>query len=319
MFWLFRAARHLREQGILGMNRRNACYILDHNPRDRFPIVDDKLKMRDLCERIGVPTPRIHAALASFGMLKHLPDLLGGLDEFVMKPNHGSAGRGILVITGRQGDAFLRHNGERLTLDELRQHCSDTLSGMYSLGGHPDEVLVQQLIHLHAAFEPISWQGIPDIRVILYRNQPAMAMLRLPTQMSGGRANLHQGGIGTGIDLATGLTHHAVLCNRAVQLHPDTGVPVVGRQVPHWEQILEMSRRVAEAVGLGYIGVDIIVDAREGPMLLEANARPGLAIQIANAQGLQTRLDAIDRQRTNAPAEAVVAGRIEPMVRQRSA
>ncbi len=296
MLWLFRAAKRLRALGILGMNRRNACYILDHNPRGKFPLVDDKLKMRDLCVRIGVVTPKIHGVVASYGMLKRLPELLRGLEEFVIKPNRGSAGRGVLVVTGRQGDAFLRHNGTALALDALRQHCSDTLSGMYSLGGRPDEALIQQRVHLHPAFEPISWQGIPDIRVILYKNEPAMAMLRLPTKMSGGRANLHQGGIGTGVDLASGVTHHAVLRNRAVEKHPDTGVSVVGMQVPFWREVLDMSCRVAQEVGLGYVGVDIVVDAQEGPMLLEANARPGLAIQIANGQGLTQRLDEIDRQ-----------------------
>ena len=76
--------------------------------------------------------------------------------------------------------------------------------------------------------------------------------------------------------------------------HPDTGLPVVGRRLPYWKDVLEMSRRVAQAVGLGYVGVDIVIDAREGPMLLEANARPGLAIQIANARGLLPRLAEID-------------------------
>ena len=317
MFWLFRAARRLRELGILGMNRRNACYILDHNPRAKFPLVDDKLMMRDLCARLGVATPKIHGAIASYGMLKRLAELLHGLDEFVIKPNHGSAGRGILVVTGRRGGAFLRHNGTTLTLEELRQHCSDTLSGMYSLGGHPDEVLIQQRVHLHTAFAPVCWQGIPDIRVILYRNQPAMAMLRLPTKMSGGRANLHQGGIGTGIDLVSGFTHHAVVCNRAVEKHPDTGVPVVGLQVPFWHEVLDMSRRVAQQVGLGYIGVDIVIDAKDGPMLLEANARPGLAIQIANGQGLMQRLHEIDRNIRNRAANdddrPIVAGHFPAM------
>jgi len=121
-----------------------------------------------------------------------------------------------------------------------------------------------------------------------------MAMLRLPTKESNGRANLHQGGIGAGIDLATGVTHHAVQSNRFVERHPDTEVPVVGQQVPYWPAVLDMSRRVSEAVGLGYIGVDIVVDATAGPMLLEANARPGLAIQIANARGLLSRLAEID-------------------------
>ncbi|HEX5272490.1 MAG TPA: sugar-transfer associated ATP-grasp domain-containing protein, partial [Gemmataceae bacterium] len=105
---------------------------------------------------------------------------------------------------------------------------------------------------------------------------------------------LHQGGIGTGVDLASGFTHHAVQRNRMVAAHPDTGVPVIGLRVPYWREVLDMSRRVARAVGLGYVGVDIVVDADRGPMLLEANARPGLAIQIANGRGLAPRLAAID-------------------------
>src|SRR5579884_1684753 len=204
MFGLFRAARRLRELGILGMNRRNAALILDHNPRRLFPLVDDKLRMAGLCRRIGVPTPEIYAEVSTYAQLRRLPQLLGGRDDFVVKPNRGSAGRGVLVVVGRDGKDYRRHNGEKLRLDSLRQHLSDILSGMYSLGGQPDTAIMQQRIHLHPAFEAISYKGIPDVRVILYRNEPAMAMLRLPTKASNGRANLHQGGIGTGIDLDSG-------------------------------------------------------------------------------------------------------------------
>jgi alpha-L-glutamate ligase-like protein len=301
MFWLFSAARRLRELGILGMNRRNAACILDHNPRAKFPVVDDKLRMHALCRQIGVPTPEVYAEVASYSVLRRLPELLGRRDDFVIKPNRGSAGRGVFVVVGRDGAAYVRHNGEKVGLDALRQHLSDILSGMYSLGGQPDRAIVQQRIRLHPAFEAVSYKGIPDVRVVLYRNEPAMAMLRLPTRESNGRANLHQGGIGTGIDLDSGRTHHAVQRNRFVDYHPDTGRWVVGMRVPHWGQVLSMSRRVAEAVGLGYVGVDIVVDAERGPMLLEANARPGLAIQIANGRGLLPRLEAIDALLDRAP------------------
>ena len=218
-----------------------------------------------------------------------------------MKPNRGSAGRGILVLTGRDPKGYRRHNGDLVRIDDLRQHLSDILSGMYSLGGHPDSALIQRRIRLHPIFDAVSYKGIPDIRVILYRNEPAMAMLRLPTKESNGRANLHQGGIGTGIDLETGMTHHAVQRNRLVERHPDTGRPVVGMQVPFWDDVIRLSRRVSEAVGLGYIGVDVVIDADGGPMLLEANARPGLAIQIANGQGLMPRLEAIDDRLARGP------------------
>ncbi len=296
MFWLFGAARRLRELGVLGMNRRNAAFILDHNPRAKFPVVDDKLRLHALCRDIGVPTPAVHAVVDYHSMLRRLPDLLGDRADFVVKPNQGSAGRGVLVVVGRRDRGYLRHNGEVLTPEALRQHFSDILSGMYSLGGRPDRALVQQRVRLHPAFDPLCYKGIPDVRVVLYRNEPAMAMLRLPTKESDGRANLHQGGIGTGIDLASGLTHHAVHGNRVVEIHPDTGVPVVGFRVPYWREVLALSRRVAEAVELGYVGVDVVVDAEEGPLLLEANARPGLAIQIANGQGLIPQIEDIDRR-----------------------
>ena len=297
---MLRASRRLKELGILGMNRRNAAYILDYNPRANFPVVDDKLRMRDLCRRIGVPSPGIYAEISLHSMLGRLPEILADKNDFVIKPNRGSAGRGVLVVLARTAAGYVRHNGEALTVEQLRQHLSDILSGMYSLAGRPDCALVQQRVRLHADFAPVSYKGIPDIRVIVYRNQPAMAMLRLPTRASNGRANLHQGGIGVGVELESGCTGHAVQHNRVVRSHPDTGASLLGLSVPHWQGVLDMSRQVAEAVGLGYIGVDIVVDEIQGPMLLETNARPGLAIQIANNQGLVPRLKAIDR-RTNNP------------------
>jgi alpha-L-glutamate ligase-like protein len=294
MIRLLAAYRRLRELGILGMNRRNAAYILDHNPRRLYPVVDEKLRLDALCRRIGVPTPAVRGVVATHSMLERLPDLLAPLEEFVIKPNRGSAGRGIVVVVGRADGGFRRHSGQLIRSEEVRQHVSDILSGMYSLGGRPDAALVQQRVRPHACFASVAPGGVPDVRVVLYRNEPAMAMLRLPTRASGGRANLHQGGIGAGIDLDSGVTHHAVLRNRMVRAHPDTGAPVIGLKVPDWGAILNIARRVAAAVGLGYLGVDVVIDAVDGPLLLEANARPGLAIQIANARGILPRLAEID-------------------------
>jgi alpha-L-glutamate ligase-like protein len=295
MSWL-RRWRGLARLGILGMNRRNAACILDHNPRRAYPAVDSKRKMRDLCRSIGVPTPDVYAAVAAHSALRRLPDVLARHHDFVIKPNRGAGGRGILVVTAREGDRFVRHNGERLDLGDVRQHVSSIVSGLYSLGGQPDAALIQQRVLLHPVFEGLCYQGIGDVRVIVYRRVPAMAMLRLPTQLSGGRANLHQGGIGAGVDLATGRTTRAVLRNHLTDRHPDTGEGLIGFRVPFWPVILGMARRVAAAVDLGYLGVDIVVDRDQGPLLLEANARPGLAIQIANGQGLRPRLEAIDRE-----------------------
>jgi alpha-L-glutamate ligase-like protein len=296
MNWLTRW-RRLRTAGILGMNRRNAQCILDLNPRRDFPQVDTKSKMYRLCQDLGVPTPRLYALITAHSALRHLPRLLDGRADFVIKPDRGSGGRGVLVVVGREGNCFVRSNGERLTLGALHDHASSIVSGLYSLGALPDAAMLEQRVIPDPVFERVSYQGTPDVRVVLYKQVPVMAMLRLPTKLSDGRANLHQGAVGVGVDLATGVTTQAVLRDHITDRHPDTGLSVIGLEVPHWSQILEMARTVSRAVGLGYLGVDIVLDRTAGPLLLEGNARPGLAIQIANGQGLMKRLAEVDQQR----------------------
>ena len=198
------------------------------------------------------------------------------------------------MIVGRDGSGFRRSDGRQMTSATISTHLSDVISGMHSLGGRPDAALVQERVRLHPDLANLAVDGIPDIRIVLYRGEPAMAMLRLPTRSSGGRANLHQGGLGVGIEMESGLTHHAVQGTVTVHRHPDSGAQLNGLCVPDWNAILNMSRQVAAAVGLGYLGVDIVLDPQRGPLLLEANARPGLAIQHANAAGLLPRLQEIE-------------------------
>ena len=166
---------------------------------------------------------------------------------------------------------------------------------MYSLGGRPDRAIVQERLRTHPAFERVSYRGTPDVRVLVYRGEPALAMLRLPTLESGGRANLHQGGVGVGIDMGGGRTTRAVWHRRATARHPDTGEPLAGRPIPDWPEVLIAARTVARATGLGFLGVDVVPDADSGPVVLEANARPGLAIQSATGIGLRGVLEEIDR------------------------
>ena len=127
--WIFRAAKKLRELGILGMNGRNAAYILDHNPRGLYPVVDDKMRMRDLCVQIGVPTPEVYCTISYHGELRRLAQILGERGDFVIKPNRGSAGRGVLVLTGR--------DGQRLHSPQRRSACASRRSGSTSPTSSP--------------------------------------------------------------------------------------------------------------------------------------------------------------------------------------
>jgi alpha-L-glutamate ligase-like protein len=295
-------ARALRARGVLGINQRNGAFVLPLNPREHYPRVDDKLITKRLAQAAGIPTPTLHGVIVIQRQLRDLPRMLAGRSSFVLKPGRGAQGNGIVVITESDGNGgFRKSSGARLSETALRQHVSNTISGLFSLRGDVDACLIEERIVLHPAFAPIARFGVPDVRVIVYRGLPVMAMCRLPTELSDGRANLHQGAIGAGVAIRDGRIVHAALRNQSVTHHADTGEPVVGFTIPLWEQVLSLALRSAEMCGLGYLGVDIVIDAVHGPQLLELNARPGLAIQVANAEGLVPRL----RRAGQVPAAAL--------------
>jgi alpha-L-glutamate ligase-like protein len=233
------------------------------------------------------------------GQVRDLWDSLADHSDFVIKPAHGSGGEGILVVAGRVGGKFRRTDGVIITLEEANHHVYTVLSGMYSLGGQPDKALIEYRVHFDPVFDAITYQGVPDIRIIVFLGVPVMSMVRLPTRMSGGKANLHQGALGAGIDLATGMTLSAVWRTEIVYEHPDTGAPIGGVTIPRWEELLELAGKCYEITRLGYLGVDIVLDKDRGPLILEMNARPGLNIQIANKAGLAQRLSLVEQQHTN--------------------
>ncbi len=293
MNW-FRLPFRLHQRGVLGINRRNADALLPHNPRSLFPIVDNKKLLHDLCQRLNIPTPQIYDCLVYQGEIHQFLSRLVHKKECVLKPALGSGGRGVILIRFTSQGECLGANGVPLPVEELRKYLADGISGAFSLGGRTDQILAQERIGLHSSFHPIVPEGIPDLRIILYRGVPAMAMLRLPTRASKGRANLHQGGLGLGVDLQTGITFQAISDRYPRRHHPDTNAPLLGIVVPDWQKVLSISSQVARALGLGLLGIDIVFDPTRGPLLLEANARPGLNIQIANDAGLYSRFQEID-------------------------
>jgi len=287
--------KKLAALGVLGINRRNAAYTLRYNERRLYPLVDDKLRTKQLAEKCGMAVPTLYGVVEAAHQIRQLPALLEQYGDFVVKPARGSGGEGVLVITGRMKQVYRAATGELITQEEFNYHVLNILSGIFSLGGLPDKALVEYRVRFDPLFEAISYQGVPDIRIIVFLGVPVMAMVRLPTRLSRGKANLHQGAIGAGIDMATGTTLAAVWQDRIISDHPDTGNRVTGLKIPNWKGLLELAARCFEMTGLGYQGVDIVLDRDRGPMILEINARPGLNIQIANGAGLLTRLELVER------------------------
>jgi alpha-L-glutamate ligase-like protein len=301
--------RKLNAIGVLGLNERNCEFIMQYNPRRLYPLVDDKLATKRLATAAGLPVPELYGVISSHREVRDLPRMVEAHRDFVVKPAQGSGGDGILVVSARVKDrnVYRLVDGTILGEDDIEHHLSNIISGQYSLGGHRDVALIEYCVKFDSTFAEHAFRGVPDIRVIVYRGYPVMGMVRLPTRRSHGKANLHQGAVGAGIDLATGQTTHGVVGNSPVTEHPDSGATIAGLQIPQWEYLLQFAARCYDLTGLGYLGVDIVLDRDQGPMLLELNARPGLNIQIANRCGLRSRLALVDARPAGAAVEERVA------------
>ncbi|GAB5450425.1 MAG: alpha-L-glutamate ligase-like protein [Halioglobus sp.] len=289
-----RTIRRMHAMGVMGMNCRNVDFISRYNDRKLYPLVDDKLKTKLLAEEYGVSTPTLRFVVSEQHEVNSTQAKLEQLDNFVLKPAQGSGGKGILVVSAREGSEFIKNSGVRIEFSDLRRHMSNILAGLYSLGGTSDRVIVEDVIAFDESFTNFSFEGVPDIRVIAFRGYPVMAMMRLAAHASDGKANLHQGAVGVGLAIDSGACLNAVQYNRPITEHPDTGYNLKEIKVPNWREILMLAARCHDMTGLGYLGTDVVLDKNAGPQLLELNARPGLAIQIANGSGLLPRLRHIE-------------------------
>lgn len=296
---MFRAIERLQSAGVLGLNQRNIDFIAKYNPRVLYPLVDDKIRTKELAQNAGLAVPELYQVVAHQFQVKSLVSLADLKSGFALKPAHGGGGEGIIIVDRPVRGKYRLSNGTIIDQEELDYHVLMILSGVYSLGGHPDQALIEYRVTFDPLFEPISYLGVPDVRIIVFFGVPVMAMIRLPTRRSDGKANLHQGAIGVGIDIGSGQTGTAVYGKEIVDEHPDTANCVVGLEIPYWQTLLELAAQSYELTGLPYQGVDIVIDRYKGPLLLELNARPGLSIQIANRTGLLPRLRMVEVSRSS--------------------
>lgn len=300
-----------KSRKILGMNARNLQFIRPNNLRRAKRLADDKLLSKKFLKKAELPVPNLVAKIRSIDELENFD--WGALPEsFVLKPNRGFGGEGILVVYGKKKNflnTWIKADGSLITIDDLKTHITNILDGSYSLSGVPDIAFFEERLKLLKLFKPYAYKGIPDIRIIVYNKVPVMAMLRLPTRDSDGKANLQQGAVGVGIDMATGVTTTAVFRkNTIVEYLPGTRLVLSGIRIPYWKDILTMAVKAHMVSGLGYLGADVAIDRDRGPVFLELNARPGLSIQIANLDGLLGRLQRVEGLKIKTAEKGVAVG-----------
>ena len=310
---------------LLGMNARNLDYIRPYNRKKAKKLADDKILSKRMLKKGGIPVPKLLAKIRTVEELENF-DWSSLPSSFALKPNRGYGGGGIMVVYGRkklsrkeiasaaEGESSLpvwvKSDGSKVTVGDLKSHILNILDGAFSLANMPDIAFFEERLTLLKLFKPYAYKGIPDIRVIVFNRIPVMAMLRLPTKESGGKANLQQGGIGVGIDLATGVTTTAVLGKgKIIDYVPGTRMLLSGIKIPYWKDMLLLAVKAQEVSGMGYLGADVAIDRERGPVFLEINARPGLAIQVANLSGLKERLERIKGLKIKTAERGVRVGR----------
>jgi alpha-L-glutamate ligase-like protein len=284
---------------ILGLNARNYEYLSLYNRPATKRIADSKLLTKSSLKKVGISTPRLYKVFRSEDELDSF-DFTKINDSFVIKPNRGLGGKGILVVekAGRKKGTWITSERTRVTVRDLELQVGDILEGRFSMNDLPDIAYVEERIRIHPVFEDFAYHGTPDIRIIVFNKVPVMAMLRIPTKESGGRANLFQGAVGAGIDLATGMTTYAICHSEEIIRMPDSKKVIRGLQIPEWDKVLEIAIKCQEATGLGYLGADLVLQpslktpGKTLPKVLELNAQPGLKIQLCNKDGVTKTIGA---------------------------
>lgn len=288
--------------GILGINARNLLYIRPFNKKRATNLADHKLQSKTFFKNHQIPSANIYKVIHNKNELAEFQFEDIAAKSFVIKPNRGFGGQGIKIITNKADLSAER----RL---ELKDHIASILDGKFSLTSAPDIALIEQRIICYPELSAFCYKGLPDIRVIVHNLIPIMAMLRLPTKESDGKANYHAGGAIAGIDLATGKITHAVIHGKYVNVLPGQVTPIVGYTLPNWDQILLIASKAQLYSNLGYLAIDIVLNKKGDPLVLEMNARGGLAIQVANKARLRERLDRIQGLKVTDPVKGVRIGK----------
>lgn len=272
------------DKSVLGINERNIDIIYKYNQRKDYVLADDKVLAKNIFDKNDISCPKTFGIVNNLMEVSPVWERVSANDKIVVKPAKGAGGKGILILKKVNGQWF---SGTRLiTEEQITYHIANILFGLYSFGDD-DKALFEEFVNPHPFFASIYGDGVPDFRIILLKDKPLQAMLRMPTEKSDGKANLHQGGLGIGVDMVNGKLAQAYDGRRYHQVHPDSGHAIQGLLIPHWEQMLALSIQTAKAFPLQYLGVDLVIDKDKGPMVMEVNVRPGLGIQLANQQGLK--------------------------------
>lgn len=262
----------VRHQYMDRINRREDRHLLA-NKYESYRLFKDEYRREALLCR----GPEDYPAFREFAA-RH--------PEFVVKPPDMSGGRGV----HKAGVAGLDEAGIRRFYDAMLGETDvNRRKYLFKVG---DAMMVEELIDQDermAAFHPVSVNGV-----------------RMNTIRVGGKIHLYQpwfkvgrgghfltsavfGTLDAGIDPETGVVDTAGMTESGEEWerHPDTGLPILGFQIPRWDELKEFSVRCAEKLPtLNYVGWDFVL-SKQGWCVMEGNYSGDFMWQLFRKKGMK--------------------------------
>lgn len=316
---------------ILGMNARNLDYIKKFNPKKGIRLANDKHKSKQFLSDRWIPVPKTYDLITNRKDLYQYDFSTIPADEFIVKPTQWSRWRwiyrvkpldqhpewhGYLDVSWSRFDKFFgaespytdqryKVSGEIIHDNALRRYMVDILDGKNSMNRWNDRILLEELIVPWSGFELFCEHGLADIRVIVFNLVPVAAMLRVPTQMSGGTANLDRWGLWLWVNVSTGKVQSMFQHDKIYKDDfPEEFAAFQDKQISYRSDILLYSSKIQYFANLWYLALDRVI-TDEWPKILEINARAGLKFQLAGALPIKHRLNKIKDMKIVDPEKGV--------------
>jgi hypothetical protein len=156
--------------------------------------------------------------------------------------------------------------------------------------------LLQRIVKNHSFFDPFS-PTLATVRLVVLVTPEGVktptAVLKLPSSTNIADSFWRPGNLACNLDVKTGQILMArtksPLETTDHEVHPETGTPLIGKTLPHWDGLLEMARGCAEIFApVRYQSMDIAI-TESGPVLIEINTGGGFDLpQLASGKGFLT-------------------------------
>lgn len=326
---------------ILGINARNLKYIKKFNPKKAIRLADNKLKTKNFLSQRWIPVPQTYGIIKNRRELFNfdwnaLPD-----EEFVIKPNKWSKGKGIMIVKKLDSlednkeswkdfliwrylksiwkfwkgwENNLEHSQESLrfkvgkdilTYNDFVRRLIDVLDWKFSLTFWWDKILIEEKLEPWESFKIFCKYWLADIRVIVFNLIPVAAMVRMPMPWSWWKANLAQWWVGLWIEVGSWKIKSMYYKRKIFTNNfPWEFSHFWRKKIQFWDDILLFSSKIQYFVNIWYLALDWVI-TEDGPKLLEINARAGLEVQNASNLPLKHRLEKISDIKVDDPSKWV--------------